>query len=61
MAESFTGAFNLPPELDEIDFDDPLAGSDVSTDHSDYDEGEISSDNVERSDQTEEMNYIGKL
>ena len=57
MAESFTGAFNLPPEPDEIDFDDPLAGSDVSTDHSDYDEGEISSDNVERPDQTEEMNY----
>ena len=57
MAESFTGSFNLPPELDEIDFDDPLAGSDVSTDHSDYDEGEISSNTVERSDQTEKMNY----
>ena len=53
IAESFTGSFTLPPEPDEIDFDDPL----VSTDHSDYDEGEISSDTVERSDQTEEMNY----
>ena len=57
IPESFTGAFNLPPEPDEIDFDDPLAGSDVSTDHSGYDEGEISSDNIERPDQTEEMNY----
>ena len=54
---SFTGAFNLPPELDEIDFDDPLAGLDVSTDQSDYNEGEISSDIVECPDQTEEMNY----
>ena len=57
IAEPFTGSFNLPPEPDEIDFNDPLAGSDVSTDHSDYDEGKISSDTVERSDQTEEMNY----
>ena len=56
---SLTGAFNLPPEPDEIDFDEPLPGSDVSTDQSDYDEGEISSDTLERPDQTEEMNYRG--
>ena len=37
IADSFTGSFTLPPEPDEVDFDDPLAGSDVSSDHSDYD------------------------
>ena len=38
---SFTGAFNLPPEADEVDFDNPLAVSDVSSEQSDYDEGEV--------------------
>ena len=55
---SFTGAFNLPPEPDEVDFDNPLAVSDVSSEQSDYDEGEISSDTVECPDQTEDMNYL---
>ena len=54
---AFPGAFNLPPEPDDIDFDNPLAGSDVSSEQSDSDEGEISSDTLERPDQTEEMNY----
>ena len=47
----------MPPEPDDVDFDNPLAGSDVSSEQSDYDEGEISSDTVERPDQTEDMNY----
>ena len=56
-ASAFPGTFNLPPEPDDIDFDDPLAGSDVSSVHSDSDEGEISSDTLEHPEQTEEMNY----
>ena len=32
---AFTGAFNLPPEPDNVDFDNPLAGSDVSSKQSD--------------------------
>ena len=54
---TFPGAFNLPPEPDDVDFDNPLAGSDVSSEQSHSDEGEISSDTLERPDQTEEMNY----
>ena len=57
---AFPGAFNLPPEPDDVDFDNPLAGSDVSSEpseRSDSDEGEILSDTLERPDQTEEMNY----
>ena len=57
---AFPGAFNLPPEPDDVDFDNPLAVSDVSSEQSersDSDEGEILSDSLERPDQTEEMNY----
>ena len=54
---SFTGAFNLPPEPDEVDFDNPLAVSDVSSEQSDYDADEILSDTLEHPDQTEDMNY----
>ena len=54
---AFPGTFNIPPETDDIDFDNPLAGSDVSSVQSESDEGEISSDTLERPDQTEEMNY----
>ena len=54
---AFPGTFNLPPEPDDFDFDDPLAGSDVSSIHSDSNEGEISSDTLEHPEQTEEMNY----
>ena len=54
---SVAGAFTMPPEPDEVDFDHPLSGSDASSDHSDSEECEILSDTLERPDQTEEMNY----
>ena len=54
---SVAGAFAMPPEPDEVEFDHPLSGSDASSDHSDSDEGEIFSDTSECPDQTEEMNY----
>ena len=50
------GAFSLPPEPDDVDFDRPHSGSDVSCDHSESDEGKISF-TLEHPDQTEEMNY----
>ena len=52
---AFPGAFNLPPEPDDIDFDNPLACSDVSSEQSDSDEGEISSDTLERPDRGDEL------
>ena len=54
---SLASAFATPTEPDDVVFDHPLSGSDASSAHSDSDEGEISSDTLERPDQTEEMNY----
>ena len=54
---SLAGSFSLPPEPDDVDFDHPHSSSDVSSDHSESDEGEISSDTLECPDLTEEMSY----
>ena len=50
-----TGAYRTPPEPDTLDID-PLSEASYSDDQG-SDEGEISSDTLERREQTEDMNY----
>ena len=54
-----TGAYNVPPELDTLDIDPPLsdASASCSDDQASSDEGEISSDTLEKPEQTKDMNY----
>ena len=52
-----TGAYRTPPEPDTLDIDPPLSEASYSDDQAGSDEGEISSDNLERPEQTEDMNY----
>ena len=51
-----TGAYRTPPEPDTLDIDPPLSEASYSDDQG-SDEGEISSDALERPEQTEDMNY----
>ena len=51
-----TGAYRTPPEPDTLDIDPPLSEASYSEDQV-SDEGEISSDILERPEQTEDMNY----
>ena len=51
-----TGAYRTPSEPDTLDIDVPLSGASYSEDQV-SDEGEISSDALERPEQTEDMNY----
>ena len=53
---ALTGAYRTPTEPDTLDIDPPLSEASYSDDQ-DEDEGEISSDNLERPKQTEDMNY----
>ena len=51
-----TGAYRTPPEPDTLDIDPPLSEASYSDDQG-SDEGEISSDALERPKQMEDMNY----
>ena len=54
---SLTGACNVPPEPDTLDIDTPLSDASYSDDQVSSDEGEISSDTLDKPEQTEDMNY----
>ena len=56
---TLTGAYHVPPELDTLDIDPPppLSDASYSDDQASSDEGEISSDTLEKPEQTEDMNY----
>ena len=51
-----SGAYRTPPEPDTLDIDPPISEASYSDDQV-SDEGEISSDTLERPEQTEDMNY----
>ena len=51
-----SGAYHAPPEPDTLYIDPPLSEASFSKDQV-SDEGEISSDMLERPEQTEDMNY----
>ena len=51
-----SGAYHAPPEPDTLYIDPPLSEASYSKDQV-SDEGEISSDTLERPEQTEDMNY----
>ena len=51
-----TGAYRTPPEPDTLDIDPPLSEASYSDDQG-SDEGEISSDTLERPEQIDDMNY----
>ena len=56
---TLTDAYNVPPEPDTLKID-PLmsdASASCSDDQASSDEGEISSDTLEKPEQTEDMNY----
>ena len=52
-----TGACNVPPEPDTLDIEAPLSDASYSDDQVSSDEGEISSDTLDKPEQTEDMNY----
>ena len=65
---TLTGAYHVPPELDTLDIaprrpppppppPPPLSDASYSDDQASSDEGEISSDTLEKPEQTEDMNY----
>ena len=54
---SLTGAYNYPPEPEGLDIDQQQSDSEYSDDQADSDEGEISSDTLDKPEQTEDMNY----
>ena len=54
---TLTGAYRVPPESDTLDIDPPLSDTSYSDDQAGSDEGEISSDTLEKPEQTEDMNY----
>ena len=51
------GAYRCPPEPDTLDFDPPHSYTEYSDDQPEFDEGEISSDTLEKPELTEDMNY----
>ena len=54
---SLTGACNVPPEPDTLDIDTLLSDASYSDDQVSSDEDEISSDTLDKPEQTEDMNY----
>ena len=56
---SLTSAYNVPPEPDTLDIDPPLSDASAcySDDQASSDEGEISSDTLDKPEQMEDMNY----
>ena len=53
---SLAGAYNFPPEPDTLDIDKPQSDTEHSDDQADSDEGEISSDSLEKPEQIGDMN-----
>ena len=54
---SLAGACNVPPEPDSLVIDTHLSDASYSDDQVSSDEGEISSDTLDKPEQTEDMNY----
>ena len=49
-----TGAYKCPPEPDNVDFEFPQSDTELSDDQPVSDEGELSSDNLEKPELTED-------
>ena len=49
-----TGAYKCPPEPDNVDFEFPQSDTELSDDQPESDEGELSSDNLEKPELTED-------
>ena len=55
---SVTGSYRCPPEQDSVDFDLPHSDTEFSDDDQpEWEEGEVSSDNFEKPELTEDMTY----
>ena len=56
-SSALAGAYNYPPEPDTLDIEPPQSDGQYTDTPADSGEGEISSDNLEKPEQTEDMNY----
>ena len=54
---ALTGAYTYPPEPDTLDIDPPQSDTSYTDDQASSDEGEISSNTLEKPEQTEDINY----